>query len=90
MRHDCQGLARELREEMDIEVSVGAQVMQVLHAYDDYDIDFRVFRCHITRGEVNHKRVYDHRWVASHELDQYEFPPADQKTFEQLLGLRDG
>lgn len=87
---DRAALARELREEMGILVEVGAEAMHVHHAYPDYDIDFRVFRCRLTGGEINHLRVHDHRWVAPHELDQYPFPAADQKTFELLLNLRDG
>jgi 8-oxo-dGTP diphosphatase len=87
---DKDALARELREEMGIEVEVKERMMHVLHAYADYDIDFRVFRCRLTGGTINHLRVHDHRWVAPHELDQYEFPAADQKTFEQLLNLKDG
>ena len=87
---DRVALARELRERLGIEVEVGEQAMHVKHAYPDYDIDFRVFRCALKRGEVNKDRVYDFRWAAPSELDKYEFPAADQKTFELLLELRDG
>ena len=87
---DRQAVVRELRERVGVEVEVGEQAMHVSHGYPDYDIDFRVFRCHLTSGEVSHAKVHDYRWVAPHELDQYEFPAADQKTFELLLGLRDG
>ncbi len=83
-------LARELKEEMGIEVEVRHEAMHVHHNYEDYDIDFRVFRCRLTGGTINHLRVNDHQWVAPTELDQYEFPAADQKTFEQLLNLKDG
>jgi 8-oxo-dGTP diphosphatase len=83
-------LARELRERIGLEVEVREQAMHVLHSYEDYDIDFRVFRCRLTGGTLDHKRVQDHRWVSPGEFDQYEFPAADQKTFELLLGLKDG
>ena len=85
---DAQALARELKEEMDITVEVNEQIMHVQHSYPDYDIDFRVYRCRITGGEIRHLRVHDHRWVAPADLDDYEFPPADQKTFEQLLEIQ--
>jgi 8-oxo-dGTP diphosphatase len=83
-----EALARELKEEMGIVVEVGEEAMHVQHTYPDYDIDFRVYKCRIVGGEVCHIKVYDHRWVAPAELDDYEFPPADQKTFELLLGLQ--
>jgi len=85
---DAQALARELKEEMDITVEVNEQIMHVQHSDPDYDIDFRVYRCRMTGGEIKHLRVHDHRWVAPADLDDYEFPPADQKTFEQLLEIQ--
>ncbi|MGI5865537.1 MAG: 8-oxo-dGTP diphosphatase MutT [Myxococcales bacterium] len=85
---DAQALARELKEEMHISVEVGEQAMHVQHAYPDYDIDFRVYRCRLVGGEIRHIKVHDHRWVAAEELDEYEFPSADQKTLEQLLELQ--
>lgn len=84
---DEQALARELAEEMDIQVEVEERVIHVEHAYADYDIDFRVFRCRITGGEVRHLGVHDHRWVLPNELDRYEFPAADEKTVRLLLAL---
>ena len=85
---DDAALARELDEEMGIKVKVGQLAMHVEHTYPDYDIDFRVFRCTLVSGEVKHLRVHDHRWVAPGELDDYEFPAADQKTLEQLLEIQ--
>ena len=85
---DAQALARELKEEMDISVEVGEQAMHVQHAYPDYDIDFRVYRCRLTGGEIRHIKVHEHRWVAAEDLDEYEFPSADQKTLEQLLEVQ--
>jgi len=80
-------LARELMEEMEIDVDVGDRVIHVQHSYPHYDIDFRVYRCRLTRGEIDHKKVHDHRWVSPQEMDQYEFPAADEKTVAQLLDL---
>ncbi len=84
---DAQALARELREEMGIEVEVGERAIQVHHVYSAYEIDFAVYRCTLKSGEVKHGRVHDHRWVKWTELDKYQFPPADEKTLAQLLGL---
>jgi 8-oxo-dGTP diphosphatase len=84
---DEAALQRELREEMDIAVSVRERVIHVEHSYADYDIDFRVYRCAITEGDVKHLKVHDHRWVLPTELDRYEFPAADEKTMRALLAL---
>jgi 8-oxo-dGTP diphosphatase len=84
---DEEALARELNEEMEIDVDVGDRVIHVQHSYPHYDIDFRVYRCKLLRGEIDHRKVHDHRWVSPQEMDQYEFPAADEKTVAQLLDL---
>jgi len=84
---DPAALARELSEEMGIDVEVGGRVIHVEHAYEGYDVDFCVYRCRLVRGPIQHIRVHDHRWVRPDELDQYEFPPADEKSIAKLLGL---
>ena len=84
---DQAALARELREEMGIEVQVGDRAIHVEHAYEGYDIDFCVYRCRLVGGEIQHLRVHDHRWVRPAELDDYEFPAADEKSIALLLGL---
>ena len=33
-------------------------------------------------------RVRDVKWVGSAEFSSYPFPPADQKTMDQLLGVK--
>jgi 8-oxo-dGTP diphosphatase len=85
---DETALARELREEMGIEVLVRGRVMQVNHSYSEYDIDFRVYRCKLVSGEIVHHRVHDHRWVRPTDLDKYQFPAADEKTLSLLLDLQ--
>jgi len=84
---DQAALARELSEEMGIVVEVGDRVIHVEHAYEAYDIDFCVYRCRLVAGAPRHVRIHDHRWVRPDELDQYEFPPADEKSIALLLGL---
>ncbi len=84
---DQAALARELREEMGIEVAVGDRAIHVEHAYENYDIDFCVYRCRLVAGPIRNLRVHAHTWVLPEELDQYEFPPADEKSIAKLLGL---
>ena len=84
---DQAALARELGEEMGIAVEVGDRSVHVEHAYESYDIDFSVYRCRLQSGPVRDLGVHAHRWVLPEELDQYEFPPADEKSIAKLLGL---
>jgi 8-oxo-dGTP diphosphatase len=86
---DEQALAREIREEMGVEVRVLDQALHTHHEYPTYDIDFRVYRCQLTSPEsaIRHLRVHDHCWVALEEMSKYQFPDADAKTLAKLLGL---
>lgn len=86
---DEDALARELLEEMGIEVQVNEKAMQVHHQYPHYDIDFTVFRCQLRSPEsaIQHIRVHDHRWVTLDQMSQYQFPDADARTLEKLLDL---
>lgn len=84
---DESALRRELREEMDIDVEVGEPSVAVTHEYSAYVIDFRVYRCRISVGDESIKKIgiHDFRWVRPSELDDYEFPGADQATVDALL-----
>ena len=86
---DARALAREIREEMGVEVEVMDQALHTHHDYPSYDIDFRVYRCRLTSPEsaIQHLRVHDHRWVTLEEMSKYQFPDADAKTLAKLLGL---
>jgi 8-oxo-dGTP diphosphatase len=84
---DEEALARELREEMAIAVDVAERVVHVEHAYQNYDIDFCVYRCRLRGGDIQDLKVHAHRWVRPDELDEYEFPAADEKTIARLLDL---
>jgi 8-oxo-dGTP diphosphatase len=86
---DEEALARELREEMGIEVEIAEAAMHTHHEYPAYEIDFRVFRCRLRspESEIRHLRVHDHRWVTLEEMSRYEFPDADARTLERLLGF---
>ncbi|HJL43852.1 MAG TPA: (deoxy)nucleoside triphosphate pyrophosphohydrolase [Myxococcales bacterium LLY-WYZ-16_1] len=84
---DEEALARELREEMAIEVRVEEPSVAVTHEYNAYVIDFRVYRCRLLTPpeDIRALGVHDVRWVHPTELDDYEFPGADQQTVDALL-----
>ena len=82
---DAEALARELREEMDIEVEVGHEVLSVQREYDPYVIDFHVYSVAMVSETITPLQVHDFCWVTVAELADYEFPAADQESVDQLL-----
>jgi len=83
---DEAALARELREEMGLVVSVLEQTLHVRHQYDHYTVDFVVYRAE-TDDNPTLVKVRDARWVSPDDFDQYEFPGADQASVARLLGI---
>ena len=84
---DEEALSRELHEEMEIKVEVGEASVAVTHEYSAYIINFCVYRCKLVTADEDIKKigVHDFRWVKPSELDDYEFPGADQATIDALL-----
>ncbi len=84
---DEAALARELQEEMEIDVEVVQASVRVTHEYDAYTIDFHVYRCKLVTPEEQIKLigVHAYKFVLPQDLDNYEFPGADQATLDALL-----
>lgn len=77
-------LARELAEEMGIEVEAGERIAVLRHAYHELTIDLIAFRCTILKGEPRDIGCADHAWVTTEELDAYDMLPPDRKLAEML------
>ena len=85
---DAVALARELREELDVEVVVGALVERVLYPLDSVTLDLRVYTCSIVSGTPRAVGVHALLWV---RLDPERdgtaglpFPPADEPILATL------
>jgi A/G-specific adenine glycosylase len=79
-----EALARELKEEMGIDIEVGDRIVSVDHAYSHFSITLHVYSCKHVGGEpqaLDHSEV---RWVRREDFDQYAFPAADLKFFDKL------
>jgi 8-oxo-dGTP diphosphatase len=86
---DEAALVREVRGRVGVEIFVGDRLAERHHAYEGYDVHLSLFKCALPEGvEPTPVSVKDARWVGSGELDGYEFPPADQATMDQLLGVK--
>jgi 8-oxo-dGTP diphosphatase len=79
-------LKRELREEIDVEVELGAEIHRIVHAYPDRDVRLYFFDATILSGEPRKVEVADLRWVRPDELMDYQFPEADRPLLNQLRG----
>jgi 8-oxo-dGTP diphosphatase len=78
-------MARELREELAIDASVGEEIFTTTHDYPDRRLMLHFFRCE-SHDEPSSVLGQEMRWVANEELDQLEFPPADAELIRLLIG----
>ena len=82
---DEQALVRELREELGVEVVVGARLGADLPIGETAVL--RVYTARITRGEpalVDHD---EHRWLTAAELDDVPWLPVDLPLVDELRSL---
>jgi A/G-specific adenine glycosylase len=78
-------VAREVREELGIEIRVGEKIIVVEHAYSHFSITLHAFRCEFVAGRVKLRGAQKFKWVRPRELEQYAFPAANKKIIAELL-----
>jgi 8-oxo-dGTP diphosphatase len=77
-------LARELREELGIEVDVGELVESLTHEYPDKTVHLQFYHCRWKEHEPQALGCAAFKWVHPHELSLYAFPAADERLLTQL------
>ncbi|MFM2083013.1 MAG: Mutator MutT protein [Verrucomicrobiota bacterium] len=80
-----QCLVRELREELGVEVSVGALVAELTHAYAEKTVHLKFFMCRLVSGEPRPLDCAAVKWVTRDQLAVHEFPAADAQLLARLL-----
>ena len=78
-------IARELREELAIEVEVGDELISLEHAYSHRKLRFVVHLCRWLSGDPQPLACQQARWVQPAELVNYPFPAANARIIAALL-----
>ena len=81
---------RELREELDVEVSVNKPFMKLDHAYSHFKITMHAYLCTLESGTPKANDSQEVRWIAIDELTEVPFPKANRKLTEQLMNRGKG
>ena len=79
-----EALARECREELDIDVAVGEKLITILHEYPDLTVCLSLFLCTLRSGTPRLKEHSDMRWITAAETGGYEFCPADGEILKMI------
>ncbi|MEZ4368709.1 MAG: (deoxy)nucleoside triphosphate pyrophosphohydrolase [Kofleriaceae bacterium] len=78
-------LARELREELGVDATVGRIWEVLFHAYEAFDLVMLVYRCALAPGQVARAvEVADVAWAPPADLGGWDILPADRPLIERL------
>jgi len=78
-------LARELREELGVIVSIGEEYGRVEHIYPDVQVELALFRCALHAGQEPKPLACEEvRWVSRRDLPGLPFCEADVPVLIQL------
>ena len=81
-----QALARECREELDLEIENERIIDSVVHEYPEKTIRLTLIYCTPRPGSV--PRANEHqaiRWVTTDEMREMDFAPADKELIQKLF-----
>ena len=78
-----QALARECKEELNLDITVHEEFCVVMHEYPDITVRLTVFN-----ATANGKpQLLEHnalKWITADEIDNFEFCPADVEILEKI------
>jgi len=77
-------LARELREELGIDVEVGPLIERLNHDYPEKSVHLRFFKCRWLEHEPQALGCPAFQWVTPKDLSDYAFPAADARLLQML------
>lgn len=78
-------LKRELKEEIGIEVTAFAPLLQVYHQYPDKSVLLDVFLVTEFKHQPESKEGLESQWLSIHQLQDIDFPEANQAIVNKLL-----
>ena len=79
-----QALKREIKEELDVDISIDSYIEAVHYSYTDFEIKLYVFVCSVASGNITLKEHKSSEWLKTDELDSMEWLPADKVVLPAL------
>lgn len=77
-------LARELREELAVEVSVGEFICTVDYDYPNFHLKMHCFYCTVVSGELKLLEHEAAKWLSRSELHEVAWLPADVEVVKAI------
>lgn len=79
-----EALIREIREELDTEISVGELIDTIEYDYSNFHLSLSCFWAEIVSGDLVLKEHNAAKWLTKDELDSVEWLPANITLVEKI------
>lgn len=79
-----QALAREIKEELDVDIAVGEYIDTIEYDYPEFHLSMDCFFCSITGGEIVLKEASAAKWLKKIELSDVNWLPADVTLIKKI------
>jgi 8-oxo-dGTP diphosphatase len=79
-----EALKREIREELDTEISVGEWIDTIEYDYPTFHLSMDCFWCEVVQGNLVLKEAEAAKWLTSAELDSVAWLPADITLIDKI------
>lgn len=82
-----QALVREIKEELDVEITVGELLHTIEYDYPNFHLSMDCFWCEISTGTLVAKEAQEMRWLCANELNDVLWLPADLEIIPKIKNL---
>ena len=83
-----EALQREIREELDTQISVGRLFTTVDYDYPEFHLHMLCYVCRVVSGKLRLLEAEDAKWLTREELNSVNWLPADRVVVRALLEER--
>ena len=77
-------LVREIREELDSEISVDEYISTIEYDYPEFHLSMRCYWCSLISGDLVLKEAEDARWLDVETIDSVKWLPADITLIDEI------
>ena len=77
-------LVREIREELDSEISVDEYISTIEHDYPEFHLSMRCYWCSLISGDLVLKEAEDAKWLDVETIDLVKWLPADITLIDEI------
>lgn len=82
-----EALIREIKEELEVEIKVGALIDTVEYDYPTFHLSMDCFWAEIISGDLVLREHEAAKWLTKDELDSVEWLPADIEVIEKIRNI---